>query len=103
MKRGLDKMRIDILSLFPEMFDSPFNESIIKRAIDSKLLNIFIHNFRDYAHDKHHTVDDYPYGGGAGMVLKPEPLFEAVDSVKKEIGHIVCHQVAQELSSKGYG
>ncbi|MFC1924240.1 tRNA (guanosine(37)-N1)-methyltransferase TrmD [Chloroflexota bacterium] len=106
-------MRIDILSLFPEMFDSPFNESIIKRAIDSGLLSIIIHNFRDYTHDKHHTVDDYPYGGGAGMVLKPEPLFETVDSVKKEIDHIdapvilltpqgrlLCHQVAQELSSK---
>jgi tRNA (guanine37-N1)-methyltransferase len=105
-------MRIDILSLFPKMFDSHFSERIIKRAIDRGLISIFIHNIRDYTHDKHHTVDDYPYGGGVGMVLKPEPLFEAVESVKKESerdqpfpvilltpqGRLLCHQVAQELS-----
>ena len=106
-------MRIDILSLFPQMFASPFGESIIKRAIDCGLVNIFIHNIRDYTHNKHHTVDDYPYGGGAGMVLKPEPLFEAVASANKEIeqsdnpvilltpqGRLFNHQIAQELSSK---
>lgn len=106
-------MRIDILSLFPKMFDSPFYESIIKRAINRGLVNIFIHNIRDYTHDKHNTVDDYPYGGGTGMVMKPEPIFEAVASVKTEIEHrdshivlltpqgrLFCHQVAQELSSK---
>lgn len=113
MKKGRDKVRIDILSLFPKMFDSPFYESIVKRAIDRGLVSIFIHNIRDYTHDKHNTVDDYPYGGGVGMVLKPEPLFEAVASVKKEIeqrdspvilltpqGRLFCHQVAQELSTK---
>ncbi|HJX69738.1 MAG TPA: tRNA (guanosine(37)-N1)-methyltransferase TrmD [Dehalococcoidia bacterium] len=106
-------MRIDIFSLFPQMFTSPFSESIIKRAIDRELVNIFIHNIRDYTHNKHRTVDDYPYGGGAGMVLKPEPLFEAVSSATKENeqsdnpiilltpqGRLFNHQIAQELSLK---
>jgi tRNA (guanine37-N1)-methyltransferase len=66
-----ESMRIDILCLFPEVFASPFNQSIVKRASERGLVNIVIHNIRDYTHDKHHTVDDYPYGGGPGMVLKP--------------------------------
>jgi len=79
-------MRIDILCLFPGMFDSPFNESIIKRAREQGLVNIVIHNIRDYTHDKHNTVDDYPYGGGPGMVLKPEPVFEAAEAVERQTG-----------------
>jgi len=75
-------MHIDILTLFPEMFDSPFSASILKRAIDRKLVSISLHNIRDRTHDKHHTVDDYAYGGGIGMVLKPEPIFETVESIK---------------------
>lgn len=75
-------MRIDILTLFPEMFRGPFDSSIIKRATTRGLVTINIHDIRDYTHDKHHTVDDYAYGGGAGMVLKPEPVFEAVAAVK---------------------
>jgi tRNA (guanine37-N1)-methyltransferase len=78
-------MRIDILTLFPEMFDSVLQSAIFKRAIDRNLVNIVIRNIRDYTHDRHHTVDDYPYGGGAGMVLKPEPIFEAVEAVIAEI------------------
>ena len=78
------RLHIDILTLFPEMFTGPFSISIIKRAIDRKLVSINIHNFRDCACDRHHTVDDYAYGGGAGMVLKPEPVFEAVESIDKE-------------------
>ena len=74
-------MRIDILTLFPRMFVGPFEESIIGRAIEGGYVHLNIHNIRDYTHDKHHTVDDYPYGGGSGMVLKPEPLFEAVETV----------------------
>lgn len=74
-------MRIDILTLFPEMFPGPLGGSIIKRAIESRVVTINIHNIRDYAHDKHATADDYPYGGGAGMVLKPEPVFEAVEAI----------------------
>jgi len=79
-------MRIDILCLFPEMFVSPFDQSIIKRAREQGLVNIVVHNIRDYAHDRHRTVDDYPYGGGSGMVLKPEPVFEAAEAVKNELG-----------------
>ena len=75
-------MHIDILTLFPEMFDSPFSSSILKRAIERKLVNINLHNIRDYTHDSHHTVDDYTYGGGTGMILKPEPIFEAIESTK---------------------
>ena len=78
-------MRIDVLTLFPEMFDVPFGTGIFKRAIDNKLVSINLHNIRDYTHDKHRTVDDYPYGGGPGMVLKPEPIFEAVESIKADI------------------
>jgi len=79
-------MRIDILCLFPEMFVSPFNESIIKRAREQGLVDIVTHNIRDYTHDKHHTVDDYSYGGGPGMVLKPEPIFEAGETIKQQVG-----------------
>jgi len=105
---------IDILTLFPQMFQSPFGIGIFKRAIDQKLVSINLHNIRDYAHDKHHTVDDYPYGGGAGMVLKPEPIFEAVESIKSDIkpgptvlpiilltpqGRLFSQEIARELSS----
>ena len=75
-------MKIDILTLFPEMFAGPFSTSIIKRARDNGLLDINLINIRDFAHDKHRIVDDYPFGGGAGMVMKPEPIFEAVASVR---------------------
>lgn len=75
-------MRIDILCLFPEMFVSPFSHSIVKRAEGKGLVEVVAHNIRDFAHDRHATVDDYPYGGGAGMVLKPEPVFEAVEHVR---------------------
>jgi len=78
-------VRIDILTLFPGMFRGPFDESIIKRALERGLVSVFLHNIRDYATDKHHIVDDYPYGGGAGMVMKPEPIFAAVEAVKGEI------------------
>jgi len=66
------------------MFNGPFGESIIKRAIDRGLVQIAIYNIRDYTSDRHHVVDDYPYGGGQGMVLKPEPIFEAVESIRGE-------------------
>jgi tRNA (guanine37-N1)-methyltransferase len=79
-------MQIDILSLFPQMFHGPLSESIAKRAIERGLAQINLHNIRDFTHDRHHTVDDYAYGGGAGMVLKPEPIFEAVEEIKKDTG-----------------
>ncbi|SDF77413.1 tRNA (guanosine(37)-N1)-methyltransferase TrmD [Sporolituus thermophilus] len=78
-------MRIDIISLFPEMFDGPFGHSIIKRARDAGLLTINIINPRDFAYDKHRIVDDYPFGGGSGMVMKPEPLYRAVESAKTAV------------------
>ena len=76
-------MRIDMVTLFPEMFLGPFGDSIIKRAVDSGILDIHYTNFRDYSFDKHKHVDDSPFGGGAGMVLKPEPLFMAVKALKE--------------------
>ncbi len=100
-------MRIDIVTLFPNMFSSPFDESIIKRAIDSRLVEIVLHNLRDYGLGKHRVVDDYPHGGGAGMVLMPEPLFAAVEAIKgkSEIpvilltpqGRLFNQKVAEEL------
>ena len=78
------KMRIDILTLFPDIFNGFLSHSIIRRAIDGCVVDIRLHDIRVYTHDKHHIVDDYPYGGGAGMLLKPEPIFEAVDHIKKE-------------------
>ena len=77
-------MRIDMVTLFPEMFLGPFGDSITKRAIESGILDIHYLNFRDYSFDKHHHVDDSPFGGGAGMVLKPEPLFRAVRALTEE-------------------
>lgn len=104
-------MYIHILTLFPNMFTAPLGESIIKRAIDRGLVQIAIYNIRDYATDRHHVVDDSPYGGGPGMVLKPEPIFEAVESVLGEKGksgipvllltpqgRIFDQQAAQELA-----
>lgn len=77
-------MKIDILTLFPEMFDGFLNTSIIKRAIDLNKVTINVHNFRDYSLDKHKRVDDYPYGGGAGMVLMCEPIFRAIEDLREE-------------------
>ena len=79
-------MRIDILTLFPQMFDGLLSCSIMGRARERGLIDIRLHDIRAYTHDKHNVVDDYPYGGGAGMVLKPEPIFEAVEAVKLELG-----------------
>ncbi len=74
-------MHFDILTLFPGMFERVFNESIIKRAREAGLISIAIHNIRDYATDKHRMTDDTPYGGGGGMIMKPEPIFRAVEAV----------------------
>lgn len=82
-------MKIEILTLFPHMFDNFLNESIIKRAIASKNVEINIHNIRDYSKDPHKKVDDYSFGGGAGMVLMPQPIFDAVDALKKEDSKVI--------------
>jgi len=74
-------MQFDIFSLLPELFPAYLDASILKRAREQGLINVNVHNIRDYTHDKHHTTDDTPYGGGGGMVMKPGPVFEAVESV----------------------
>lgn len=82
-------MRIDILTLFPGMFAGPFEASIVKRAQEAGIVSIGLHNIRDYANDKHHVVDDTTYGGGDGMVMKPEPIFEALEAVRQPNTHVV--------------
>jgi len=82
-------MKIDVLTLFPAMFAGPLDESIIRRARENGLLDVRIHNLRDYAHDRHKTVDDRPFGGGPGMLLKPEPIFEAVEALKRERTRVI--------------
>ena len=82
-------MIIDILTLFPNMFDGFLSESIIKRAIQDKKVTINIHNFRDYSLDPHHNVDDYSYGGGAGMVLMPQPIFDCVEKLKTKDSKVI--------------
>ncbi len=77
-------MRFDVLTLFPSLLTSPLQESILKRAIEAGRLSVVVHNIRDYAVDKHHITDDLPYGGGGGMVMKPEPVFAAVEDILSE-------------------
>jgi tRNA (guanine37-N1)-methyltransferase len=107
-------MQFDILTLFPEMFQGPLSTGLLQRAVSRGLVAIKLRNIRDYTHDRHHTVDDSPYGGGAGMVLKPEPIFEAVESLKSGMpseqaatlpvilltpqGRLFSQQIAAELS-----
>jgi tRNA (guanine37-N1)-methyltransferase len=82
-------MRIDILTLFPEVCRAPLNESMMKRAQESGALELRIHNLREWTTDKHHIVDDAPFGGGQGMVMKPEPIFAAVESLRNENSFVV--------------
>ena len=104
-------MKIDVLTLFPGMFSGPLDESIVKRAREAGLLELKIHNLRDYTHDRHRTVDDRPFGGGPGMVLKPEPIFEAVEQLRSPETHVVLlspagrpfsQAVAREMSQKSH-
>jgi tRNA (guanine37-N1)-methyltransferase len=105
-------MKIDLLTIFPAMLNGPFRESMIKRAVDQKLVEINLVDLRDYTTDRHHQVDDAPYGGGHGMVLKPEPLFSAVEDLKNKSqsdsvkvilmtpqGRTLNQQLARELAS----
>jgi tRNA (guanine37-N1)-methyltransferase len=78
------KMRIDIISAVPEIFKSPLDSSILKRAQNKEKVEIFVHNLRDYAFNKHKQIDDKPFGGGAGMVLKPEPFFECIERLQQD-------------------
>lgn len=102
-------MKIDVLTLFPEMFTGPLDESIVQRARAKGLLELKIHNLRDYTHDRHKTVDDRPFGGGPGMLLKPEPIFEALDDLAKDKPHVVLlspagrvfnQSIARELAQR---
>ena len=77
-------MRIDIVTGLPKLLDSPLQESILHRAQQKGIVEIVVHDLREYTHDKHRTIDDTPYGGGAGMVLKPEPFFECVEALKEK-------------------
>src|SRR5215211_82957 len=74
-------MQFEVFTLFPEIFPPYLESSILQRAKQRGLIDVRVHNIRDYTHDRHHTTDDTPYGGGGGMVMKPEPVFEAVESV----------------------
>lgn len=82
-------MKIDILTLFPEMFTGFLSTSIVKRAIDKNIVSITLHNFRDYTLDKHHKVDDTPYGGGQGMVLACQPIIDCLESIKTKDSYVV--------------
>ncbi len=101
-------MHFDIFTLFPGMFQGPFSESILKRAQERGLLSVALHNIRDATTDKHHIVDDYPYGGGAGMVMKPEPIFASIEAVYQggpiilmtPQGRTFNQQIARELAQE---
>ena len=104
-------MKIDIITLFPEMFDKVFTTSIIKRAIDNEKVSINLINFRDFSNDPHNHVDDTPYGGGSGMVLRCEPIFAAVESVKTDESKVILltpsgtpynQRKAYELTAEGH-
>ena len=77
-------MRFDIVTIFPRLFDGPLGEGIVRRAVERGLVDVTVHDLRDYAADRHRSVDDLSYGGGPGMVFKPEPLFKAVDAIRAE-------------------
>jgi tRNA (guanine37-N1)-methyltransferase len=104
-------MRIDIITGLPKLLESPLQESILKRAQNKEIVEIVVHDLRAYTHDKHNTIDDAPYGGGAGMVLKPEPFFECVEALKTQRqydeiiflaadGEIFTQKIATQFSLK---
>lgn len=102
-------MRFDVLTLFPDIFEGPLTESIVKRALESGLIDIHLHNIRNWAFDKHHVTDDTPYGGGGGMVMKPEPIVRGVEAVRGDEtdtpvilmtpqGRVFNQKIAEELA-----
>lgn len=108
-------MRIDVLTLFPDVIRSGVSYSIIKRAQDKGLAQIYVHNIRDFTEDKHHTTDEPPYGGGVGMVMKPEPIFRGVEHIRDEYwdsssrvilttpqGKPFTQRIAEELSASSH-
>src|SRR5690242_6823946 len=105
---GSKPVRFDIFTLIPDMFRGPLDESIIARARERGLVEVALHNPRDVTTDRHHIVDDYPYGGGAGMVMKPDPLFTAVEQAEvtgpiillSPQGRVFSQQIARELATE---
>jgi tRNA (guanine37-N1)-methyltransferase len=104
-------MKIEILTLFPEICGAPLKESMMKRAQENKIVDLRIHNLRDWTKDKHHIADDAPFGGGQGMVMKPEPIFAAVEELRTEKSKVVLmspagrrldQKLASELSSESH-
>ncbi|MEA2433353.1 MAG: tRNA (guanine37-N1)-methyltransferase [Actinomycetota bacterium] len=104
-------MKIDVISLFPELFDSPLRTSLLGRAVESGLLEIDVHDLRPHGLGKHQSVDDTPYGGGAGMVMRPEPIFEAVEGLKASNakvllmsprGTVLNHSTVQRLANEDH-
>lgn len=104
-------MTFEIITIFPEIFDAYLSIGILKKALQKKLIEVRVHNLRDYTKDRHRTVDDYPYGGGAGMVMKPEPLFAAIEALCPErterrvimlspVGEKFDQEMAEELSGE---
>src|SRR5437763_4547697 len=93
-------MQFDILTLFPSMFTGPLTESIIKRAVQAGLIDIGIHDIRAYTTDKHHTADDAPYGGGAGMVMKAEPLAAAIRGVMSDKRRVTSDEIASPATRR---
>src|SRR5947199_5261682 len=104
-------MRFDIITIFPEIFRGVFEFGIIRRAVEAGLIEINLHDLRDYTYDRHRQVDDRPFGGGAGMVMKPEPLFRAVEAVTNGVpdvnvallspqGRLFSQRVAEEYAGK---
>jgi len=81
-------MRFDILTIFPDFFESPLKQSILGKAVENRLVEVHIHDIRDFALNKYRTTDDYPYGGGEGMVMKAEPIVGAVESIKKALNQM---------------
>lgn len=79
-------MKVHLLTIFPGYFKGPLDHSLLKKARERGILEVFVHDLRDFAHDRHRTVDDKPYGGGPGMIMKPEPIFECVESIRKKAG-----------------
>lgn len=100
-------MRIEIITGFPKLIEGPLNESIIRQAQKKRLIDIIVHDLRDYTHDRHKTIDDTPYGGGPGMILKPEPFFECLDKIRtaRDIDEVILmspegSQLTQSLANQ---
>ena len=101
---SLVMMRIDIISAVPDLLQSPLNTSIVKRAQDKGKCEIYVHNLRDYTHDKHKQIDDKPFGGGPGMLLKPEPFFECIEKLqsKRNYEHIIFTSPKGKVFNQSY-